>query len=46
MGAESPFADVVLEVLMGLFSRKTDKEINRRTENSNGTQKNRGLSEV
>ena len=27
MGAESPFTDVVLEVLMGLFSRKTDKEI-------------------
>ena len=27
MGAESPFKDVVLEVYMGLFSRKTDKEI-------------------
>ena len=27
MGAESPFKDVVLEVNMGLFSRKTDKEI-------------------
>ena len=27
MGAESPFKDVVLEVYMGLFSRKTGKEI-------------------